>query len=146
MNKLEPASAFHLYPCQTFPKNSTQLFHCFQFFHLECSTPGKTVLEPSRLSRNVSILRTFIIYGVSEAQSSDLTCQKKHTIIFQSFFCVSCLPKLHVKRSNFSRISRVSRDWKTDRFRAVDVMVMSRMATPSLHELRTSASMKAWDP
>jgi hypothetical protein len=49
------------------------IFLGFLGFLRDCSILATTVLECPTLSRNVPILRTFIVYVVSIAQSSDLT-------------------------------------------------------------------------
>jgi hypothetical protein len=63
----------------------TGFFLGFLGFLRDCSTQAMTVLERSSLCMNVSILQTFVIYGVSEAQSCDLTC-KNNSPLFPVFF------------------------------------------------------------
>ncbi len=66
-------------------------FQGFQRFHLDYSTLAATVLKCSRLPMNVPILQTFIVYGVSAVQSSDLTCQKKRQY-FPGYFVLRAFP------------------------------------------------------
>jgi hypothetical protein len=99
------------------------LCHCrhtefFQGFrHIFPGIPGifsrlfYTSLQCSRLSLYVPILQTFIIYGVSETESSVLTCKKE--LHYSIVFCDACLPKLQV---NVPKFSRVSRHWELTKF------------------------------
>jgi hypothetical protein len=85
----------------------TCIFLVFLVFLRDYSTRATTVLECSRLSTNVSILRILIVYGVLEAPISPV---QNNQHFCSGFFCVTRLRKLHVKGPKFSWVSCVSRD------------------------------------
>ncbi len=66
---------------------------------------------------------------------------KKVTTFFQGFFVLRAFPNCS-KRTKIFQGFQGFQGSVTDRFRAVDVMVMTRIATPALHVLASSA----WKP
>jgi hypothetical protein len=77
----------------------------FLGFLRDCSTQATTVLECSSLFTNVSILRIFFLYGVSGAQSSNLTCKKSHHL-FPGYFLCYLPSEIACKRTGVSWVSR----------------------------------------
>jgi hypothetical protein len=92
-----------------FSRFFTGIFLGFLVFLRDYFTVSTTVLECSRLSTNISVLRTFIVSGVSEAPS-EIACKRTKKIL------------------DFEGLG-------TDRFRAVIVVVKMGITTPALHVL-----------
>jgi hypothetical protein len=125
----------------SFSRDFTVLFHGFQGFCPKSSTLATTDLVCSRQSRHVAILRTFIVYGVSEAQSSIIDLPKKVHLFSELFLCFAPSKIAH-KRTGIFHGFQGFQGSGTDQFYAMQVMVMTCIATPARHELRTSI----WNP